>query len=108
MVLYSITSSITPGVIAYVDIRSPFGGGGSVMAQRLLSLGATVEMTRNNSVTHVIFRNGDPATKFWAEKRGIYIVTPAWVKACVDEKVTFRYFSIVISSDPSSRNLLLH
>ncbi|KAM7538413.1 hypothetical protein Aperf_G00000079233 [Anoplocephala perfoliata] len=74
------------GVTAYVDIRSPFGGGGSIITQRLLSLGATVEMTRNSSVTHVIFRNGDPATKFWAEKRGIYIVTPTWIKACIDEK----------------------
>ncbi len=77
------------GVVAYVDIRSPFGNPGNAIAERLSSLGAFVERTRSAFVTHVIFRNGDPMTKSWAEKRGISLVTPSWVKACVERKVCF-------------------
>uniref|UniRef100_A0A5K3EPW1 BRCT domain-containing protein n=2 Tax=Mesocestoides corti TaxID=53468 RepID=A0A5K3EPW1_MESCO len=72
------------GVVAYVDIRSPFGNPENVVAERLSSLGAIVERTRSAFVTHVVFRNGDPMTRLWAEKRGINLVTPAWVKACVE------------------------
>ncbi|KAL5111050.1 Microcephalin [Taenia crassiceps] len=74
------------GVVAYVDIRSPFGNPAFVVTRRLISLGATIETTRNAYVTHVIFRYGDPMTKLWAEKRGLCIVAPAWVKACVEQK----------------------
>ncbi|VDK32981.1 unnamed protein product [Taenia asiatica] len=74
------------GVVAYVDIRSPFGNPAFVVTRRLISLGATVESTRNAYVTHVIFRYGDPMTKLWAEKRGLCIVAPTWVKACVEQK----------------------
>ncbi|KAH9282364.1 Microcephalin [Echinococcus granulosus] len=74
------------GVVAYVDIRSPFGNPAFVVSRRLTSLGATVETTRNAYVTHVIFRYGDPMTKLWAEKRGLCVVAPAWVKACVQQK----------------------
>ena len=76
-----------------MDIRSPFGNPGMTISQRLISLGATVETTRNAYVTHVIFRNGDPMTKLWAEKRGLSLVTPAWVKACAEEKVSLYCFA---------------
>uniref|UniRef100_A0A158QFA4 BRCT domain-containing protein n=2 Tax=Hymenolepis diminuta TaxID=6216 RepID=A0A158QFA4_HYMDI len=76
-----------PSVVAYVDIRSPLGGAISALTRNLTTLGATVMSTRNSSVTHVIFRKGDPDTKYWAEKRGLFIVTPAWVTACSKEKI---------------------
>ncbi|VDO09759.1 unnamed protein product [Rodentolepis nana] len=75
------------GVVAYVDIRSPLGGAVSALTRNLTTLGATVMSTRNSSVTHVIFCKGDPDTMYWAEKRGIFIVTPAWVSACSKEKI---------------------
>lgn len=73
--------------MAYVDIRSPFGGAISALTRNLSALGASVMTTRNFSVTHVIFRKGNPDTKHWAEKRGIFLVTPAWVAACSKEGV---------------------
>lgn len=80
-----------------MDIRSPFGNPAFVVTRRLISLGATVETTRNTYVTHVIFRYGDPMTKLWAEKRGLCIVAPAWVKACVEQKVR----RLLVISSPS-------
>nr|CDS25743.1 mitotic and DNA damage checkpoint protein hus1 [Hymenolepis microstoma] len=82
-----MSCSTLGGVVAYVDIRSPLGGAISALTRNLTNLGATVMSTRNSSVTHVIFRKGDPDTKYWAEKRGIFIVTPAWVSACIKEKI---------------------
>ncbi|VDN16362.1 unnamed protein product [Dibothriocephalus latus] len=75
------------GVVAYVDVRSPIGNPGLVMTERLRLHGAQVESTRSAAVTHVIFRNGDPSTRAWAEKRGLMLVTPAWLKACIDRGV---------------------
>lgn len=81
------------GVVAYVDIRSPLGGAISALTRNLTTLGAIVMSTRNSSVTHVIFRKGDPDTKYWAEKRGLFIVTPAWVTACSKERVILVSFN---------------
>ncbi|BHF64121.1 BRCA1 associated RING domain 1 [Sparganum proliferum] len=78
---------ILEGVVAYVDVRSPIGNPGLTMTERLRLYGAQVENTRSAAVTHVIFRNGDPSTRAWAEKRGIMLVTPAWLKACIDRGV---------------------
>ncbi len=69
-------------------MRSPFGNPGIAIADRLRSMGAFVEDTRNGFITHIIFRNGDLSSRSWAETRRIHLVTPAWVKACADEQVS--------------------
>uniref|UniRef100_A0A0X3NRH7 BRCT domain-containing protein n=1 Tax=Schistocephalus solidus TaxID=70667 RepID=A0A0X3NRH7_SCHSO len=79
-----VVCKIFEGVVAYVDVRSPIGNPGLTMTERLQLHGAQVESTRSAAVTHVIFRNGDPSTRAWAEKRGLMLVTPAWLKACID------------------------
>nr|VZI27169.1 unnamed protein product [Spirometra erinaceieuropaei] len=82
-----VVPRILEGVVAYVDVRSPIGNPGLTMTERLRLYGAQVESTRSAAVTHVIFRNGDPSTRAWAEKRGLMLVTPAWLKACIDRGV---------------------
>ncbi|KAF6777952.1 hypothetical protein AHF37_02146 [Paragonimus kellicotti] len=70
------------GVVAYIDVKSSFGNPALAISSHLQALGAKVIHTLSPSVTHVIFRNGSEVTKQWASRRGVYLITPGWVKSC--------------------------
>ncbi|CAL8086977.1 unnamed protein product [Calicophoron daubneyi] len=78
------STGISPlrGVVAYIDVKSSFGNPALAISSRLARLGAHVSMSLNSSVTHIIFRNGSDETKCLAKKRGLFLVSPAWVKYC--------------------------
>ncbi|KAF7232114.1 hypothetical protein EG68_06297 [Paragonimus skrjabini miyazakii] len=75
-------SSPLKGVVAYIDVKSSFGNPALAISSHLQALGAKVIHTLSPSVTHVIFRNGSEVTKQWASRRGVYLITPGWVKSC--------------------------
>ncbi|KAF8563934.1 hypothetical protein P879_08498 [Paragonimus westermani] len=77
-----LNSSPLKGVVAYIDVKSSFGNPALAISSRLQALGAKVIHTLSPSVTHVIFRNGSEVTKQWASRRGVYLITPGWVKSC--------------------------
>ncbi|CAH8513297.1 unnamed protein product [Heterobilharzia americana] len=79
--------TVLKGVVAYIDVKSPFGNPAIALSRTLESLGASVAHTLNNHVTHVLFRNGSEAVRCWALKRNIPLVSPGWVKACKMMKV---------------------
>uniref|UniRef100_A0A5K4F286 Microcephalin n=1 Tax=Schistosoma mansoni TaxID=6183 RepID=A0A5K4F286_SCHMA len=73
--------NVLRGVVAYVDVKSPFGNSAIALTGSLEALGARVCHSLNHLVTHVIFRNGSEVVRSWAIKRNIPVVSPAWVKA---------------------------
>ncbi|CAH8576045.1 unnamed protein product [Schistosoma rodhaini] len=73
--------NVLRGVVAYVDVKSPFGNPAIALTGSLESLGARVCHSLSHLVTHVIFRNGSEVVRSWAIKRNIPVVSPAWVKA---------------------------
>ncbi|VEL37029.1 unnamed protein product [Protopolystoma xenopodis] len=69
-------------VIAYVDI--PHEVIRQSVIDRLNRLGANISVL-GPKVTHIIFKHGSNETKLWAQRHRVYLVDPAWIKACFDQ-----------------------
>ncbi|GAB6033458.1 BRCA1 associated RING domain 1 [Chamberlinius hualienensis] len=96
--------NILKGLIAYVDIRSGEENRTETFKYLLRTMGATVTPGLNKTVTHVIFRDGPKKTYEKAKKRGLFILSAAWVSSCLKNghRVPEEQFPAMLSSDYDS------
>ncbi|XP_050533488.1 microcephalin-like isoform X2 [Daktulosphaira vitifoliae] len=73
---------ILEGVVAFVDYKIDNDRSGIGVKHRLTELGAKIEKTFNQKVTHVVFRDGYRATYRKAIERNIPLVSARWVEGC--------------------------
>uniref|UniRef100_UPI0037E8D0E9 microcephalin n=1 Tax=Semicossyphus pulcher TaxID=241346 RepID=UPI0037E8D0E9 len=83
------TSPILKDVVAYVDVWSSdkTANYSKPFIQQLQEMGAQVSKTFNKQVTHVIFKNGHPATWRKAKKSNVRLVSVLWVGRCYEDAV---------------------
>ncbi|KAG2236482.1 hypothetical protein INT48_003273 [Thamnidium elegans] len=76
------SNNILDGVIACLDVRTEDGDDVSLNFERALqSMGAKTRRTFN-SITHLIFKNGSPATLKKAMSKNVFIVSLLWISSC--------------------------
>lgn len=66
-------------VVAYVEVRSGNDNRSAAIAQELRHLGARVEPTFTDAVTHVVFKEGLRRTWIKALKRKVHLVSVSWI-----------------------------
>ena len=66
-------------VVALVEVRTGAENRTKAIISKLKQLGASVVEKLNDSVTHVIWKDGKKSTVDRAKKRGIPVVTVLWV-----------------------------
>lgn len=71
---------VLEGVVAFVDYKIDNDRSGSGITQCLIDLGAKVEKTFNQKVTHVMFCDGLRSTYNKAIKRNIPLVSARWME----------------------------
>ncbi|XP_065815862.1 microcephalin isoform X1 [Labrus bergylta] len=83
------TSQVLKDVVAYVDVWSSdkTANYAKPFVQQLQEMGAQVPKTFNKQVTHVVFKNGHPATWRNAKKSGVRLVSVLWVSRCYEDGV---------------------
>ncbi|KAK6180018.1 hypothetical protein SNE40_012241 [Patella caerulea] len=73
-------------VRAYVEVRTNNDNRSEAVCCMLRNLGAEIEKTFTNTVTHVIFKDGNKRTIDKAKKKGIPLVSVLWVDSCMRNK----------------------
>ncbi|KAL4143649.1 hypothetical protein QTP88_005960 [Uroleucon formosanum] len=73
-------SRVLEGVVAFVDYKIDNDRSGSSIIQCLIEMGAKVEKTFNQKVTHVMFCDGYRSTYNKAIKRNIPLVSARWME----------------------------
>ncbi|XP_074531742.1 microcephalin [Halichoeres trimaculatus] len=83
------TSPVLKDVVAYVDVWScdKTANCSKPFVQQLQEMGAQVSKTFNKQVTHVVFKNGHPATWKKAQKSDVKLVSVLWVSRCYEDGV---------------------
>ncbi|XP_034537568.1 microcephalin isoform X1 [Notolabrus celidotus] len=83
------TSPVLNDVVAYVDVWSSdkTANCSKPFVQQLQEMGAQVTKTFNKQVTHVVFKNGHPATWRKAKKSDVKLVSVLWVSRCYEDGV---------------------
>ncbi|KAM6997284.1 microcephalin [Tautogolabrus adspersus] len=83
------TSPVLKDVVAYVDVWSSdkTANYAKPFVQQLQEMGAQVSKTFNKQVTHVVFKNGHPATWRKAKKSDVRLVSVLWVGRCYEDGV---------------------
>ena len=67
-------------VVAFAEVRSGHDNRSESVRRELEQLGATVTRKFDNSVTHVIFKEGSKRTLTKAKKKGVHLVSVLWVE----------------------------
>ncbi|TWW78810.1 Microcephalin [Takifugu flavidus] len=82
-------SSVLKDVVGYVDVWSAdkTANCSKPFIKQLQEMGAQVSKTFTKQVTHVVFKNGHPATWRKAKKREVKLVSVLWVGRCHEEGV---------------------
>ncbi|XP_059153194.1 microcephalin-like [Physella acuta] len=80
-------NSILKDVVAYVEVRSNNDNRSAAVSQKLLQLGATVQPTFSDDVTHVVFKEGLKRTWIKAQKRNIPVVSVSWLNSCLENRM---------------------
>ncbi|KAK4312922.1 hypothetical protein Pmani_015693 [Petrolisthes manimaculis] len=75
-------STVLQGVVAYVEVRMEGDNRSGVIMDQLKALGASVQDRLNQTVTHVIFKDGTKSVFMRARKRGLHILSSLWVEEC--------------------------
>ncbi|GFO36631.1 microcephalin-like [Plakobranchus ocellatus] len=71
-----------PSVVAFVEVRSSNDNRSAAIAHELAQLGASVEPTFSDAVTHVVYKEGLKRTWIRASKRGVPMVSVSWLESC--------------------------
>ena len=71
------------GVVAFVEVRSSNDNRSAAIAHELSQLGAKVETTFSDEVTHVVYKEGLKRTWNRATKRGVPMVSVSWIDRLV-------------------------
>ncbi|KAI8372455.1 hypothetical protein BD560DRAFT_434343 [Blakeslea trispora] len=80
------SNKILDGVVACLDVRTEDGDDVSQNFERSLqSMGAKTRRTFSDSVTHLIFKNGSPATLKKAISKNVFIINLLWISRCKTE-----------------------
>ncbi|KAI8372622.1 hypothetical protein EDC96DRAFT_499986 [Choanephora cucurbitarum] len=80
------SNKILDGVVACLDVRTEDGDDVSQNFERSLqSMGAKTRRTFSDSVTHLIFKNGSPATLKKAISKNVFIINLLWISRCKRE-----------------------
>lgn len=66
-------------VVAYVEVRTGAENRSKAIISKLKQLGAEVVEKLNDTVTHVIWKDGKKSTVDRARKKNIPVVTVLWV-----------------------------
>ncbi|OBZ85312.1 hypothetical protein A0J61_06642 [Choanephora cucurbitarum] len=78
------SNKILDGVVACLDVRTEDGDDVSQNFERSLqSMGAKTRRTFSDSVTHLIFKNGSPATLKKAISKNVFIINLLWISRCL-------------------------
>ncbi|CEG64336.1 hypothetical protein RMATCC62417_01325 [Rhizopus microsporus] len=79
-------NKILEGVVACLDVRTEDGDDVSQNFERALqSMGAKTRRTFSDSCTHLIFKNGSPATLKKALSKNVFIINLLWISRCKKE-----------------------
>ncbi|KAG0765232.1 hypothetical protein G6F57_004926 [Rhizopus arrhizus] len=79
-------NKILEGVVACLDVRTEDGDDVSQNFERALqSMGAKTRRTFSDSCTHLIFKNGSPATIKKALSKNVHIINLLWISRCKKE-----------------------
>ncbi|RUS75132.1 hypothetical protein EGW08_017116 [Elysia chlorotica] len=76
------TPTVLKGVVAFVEVRSSNDNRSAAIAHELSQLGAKVEPTFSDEVTHVVYKEGLKRTWNRATKRGVPMVSVSWIDSC--------------------------
>ncbi|KAG2192963.1 hypothetical protein INT47_005689 [Mucor saturninus] len=80
------SDKILNGVVACLDVRTEDGDDVSQNFERALqSMGAKTRRTFSDSVTHLVFKNGSPATLRRAISKNVFIINLLWISNCKRE-----------------------
>ncbi|KAL7310738.1 hypothetical protein PS15m_010202 [Mucor circinelloides] len=80
------SNKILNGVVACLDVRTEDGDDVSQNFERALqSMGAKTRRTFSDSITHLIFKNGSPATLKKAMSKNVFIINLLWISRCKRE-----------------------
>lgn len=80
------SNKILDGVVACLDVRTEDGDDVSQNFERALqSMGAKTRRTFSDSITHLIFKNGSPATLKKALSKNVFILNLLWISRCKRE-----------------------
>jgi hypothetical protein len=77
---------ILRGCFVFIDIGRDLAPNYDTLNDKLIQLGAKIEKTLSNKLTHIIFFKGVLKTKKVAAKLNIPLVSPQWVYYCYKEK----------------------
>ncbi|KAK3777565.1 hypothetical protein RRG08_021685 [Elysia crispata] len=75
-------ATVLKGVVAFVEVRSSNDNRSAAIAHELSQLGAKVETTFSDEVTHVVYKEGLKRTWNRATKRGVPMVSVSWIDSC--------------------------
>ncbi|BFY99391.1 hypothetical protein BsWGS_02431 [Bradybaena similaris] len=96
--------SVFKDVVAYVEVRSGNDNRSAAIAQELRHLGARVEPTFTDAVTHVVFKEGLRRTWIKALKRKVHLVSVSWIDSCKQNQTQMpeKQFAAVLPEEISS------
>ncbi|CAG5135109.1 unnamed protein product, partial [Candidula unifasciata] len=91
-------------VVAYVEVRTGNDNRSAAIAQELRYLGAQVEPTFTDAVTHVVFKEGLKRTWNKAMKKKVHLVSVSWIDSCKQNQMQMpeKEFAAVMPEEISS------
>ncbi|XP_069126699.1 LOW QUALITY PROTEIN: microcephalin-like [Argopecten irradians] len=103
-----VDDRILKDVVAYVEVRSTNDNRTKAICKELENLGARIQKTFTDDVTHVVYKRGCKRTRTKAQKRDVFLVSVLWVDSCKQnqEHVSERLYPAILPDDNSTPVLL--